>query len=186
MTLCRFWKGLNDDLKREVVFKGMSTLDEAYTLVQNYESVIKSQWIGHQVTYSIRPRSQPNNNNSLLGDSPRKPNLTISQMPRKDKGKVIPYVTSNMTSRIQCIKCQGFVSSCPNNVLFITDREDIGEEDNCDNKVYEPNPDNLQNLNDEEEESNLLGCVRSIFTQIEQDFVEWETTKLNLVRYALI
>jgi hypothetical protein len=42
MTLNRFWKGLNDDLKREVVFRGMSTLDEAYTLVQNYELVIKS------------------------------------------------------------------------------------------------------------------------------------------------
>jgi hypothetical protein len=41
MTLSRFWKGLKDDFWREVVFKGVSTLDEAYTLMQNYELVIK-------------------------------------------------------------------------------------------------------------------------------------------------
>lgn len=108
MTLNRFQKGLNDYLKRKVVFRGMSTLDEAYILVQNYELVIKNQWTGHQITCSIPPRSQPDNNNSSLGDSPRKPNPTISQMPREDKGKVILYVTPNMTSMIQRIKCQGF------------------------------------------------------------------------------
>jgi hypothetical protein len=32
MTLNRFQKDLNDDLRREVVLRGMSTLDEAYTL----------------------------------------------------------------------------------------------------------------------------------------------------------
>jgi hypothetical protein len=35
MTLCRFCKGLNDDLRREVVFQGVSTLNQAYTLVQD-------------------------------------------------------------------------------------------------------------------------------------------------------
>ena len=33
MTLNRFKKCLHDDLKREVVLRGVSTLDEAYTLV---------------------------------------------------------------------------------------------------------------------------------------------------------
>ena len=42
MTLSRFQKGLNDDLRREVVLRGVSTLNEAYTLVQNYDLVIKS------------------------------------------------------------------------------------------------------------------------------------------------
>jgi hypothetical protein len=42
MTLSRFRKGLNDDLRREIVLRGVSTLDEAYTLVQNYELVTKS------------------------------------------------------------------------------------------------------------------------------------------------
>ena len=100
MTLCRFWKGLNDDLRRQVAFKGVSTLDEAYTLMQNYELVIESQWTECQDTCSIPSRSQPNNNNSLLGDSPSKPNSTIFQILREDKGKVILHVTPNMTSRI--------------------------------------------------------------------------------------
>jgi hypothetical protein len=47
------------------------------------------------------------------------------------------------------------------------------EEDNCDYQVYEPNPDDFQDLNNEEDESNLLGCVRPISTQIKQDFVGW-------------
>ena len=158
MTLCRFQKGLNDDLRRQVAFKGVSTLDEAYTLMQNYELVIESQWTECQDTCSIPSRSQPNNNNSLLGDSPSKPNSTIFRILREDKGKVILHVTPNMTSRIQCFKCQGFVFSCPNKVLFIKDREYIGEKENYDDKVYKHNPADFQNLNDEEEKSkNVLG-----------------------------
>ena len=37
MTLSRFQKGLNDDIRREVVLRGVSTLDNAYTLIQNYD-----------------------------------------------------------------------------------------------------------------------------------------------------
>jgi hypothetical protein len=54
----------------------------------------------------------------------------------------------------------------------------MDEEDNCDDKVYEPNPDDFQDLNDEEDEFNLLGCVRSISIQI-------KTTRLSVVRCAL-
>jgi len=42
MTLSRFQKGLNDYLRREVVLRGVSTLDNVYTLVQNYDLVTKS------------------------------------------------------------------------------------------------------------------------------------------------
>ena len=42
MTLKRLREGLNDDLRREVVLRGVSTLNEAYTVVQNYDLVIKS------------------------------------------------------------------------------------------------------------------------------------------------
>jgi len=62
----------------------------------------------------------------------------------------------------------------------------MSEEDNCDDKVYKLNLDDFQDLNDEGDESNLLGYVRSILTQIEQDFVGWETTRLSIVRCALI
>jgi len=57
MTLSRFQKGLNDDLRREVVLKGVSTLDEAYTLVQNYGLVTKSQWTRRQDTRNTLSRS---------------------------------------------------------------------------------------------------------------------------------
>jgi len=48
MTLCRFCKGLNDDLRREVVFQGVSTLDQACILVQDYKLVTKNQWMNRQ------------------------------------------------------------------------------------------------------------------------------------------
>jgi hypothetical protein len=39
MTLRRFCKGLNENLRREVVFQGVSTFDQVCTLVQNYKLV---------------------------------------------------------------------------------------------------------------------------------------------------
>jgi hypothetical protein len=122
MTLSRFQKGLNDDLRREVVLRGVSTLDNAYTLVQNYDLVTKSQWMRHQDTRSIPSRSQPGSNNFILGGPPRKPNPLIFQILREDKGRGIFHEAPKITLRIQCFKCQGFnhiSSSCPNKTLFI-------------------------------------------------------------------
>ena len=116
-----------------------------------------------------------------MGSPPRKPNPLASQIPRDDKGKDIFHEAPKITSRIQFFMCQGFghvSSSCLNRILIIKGQEDMGEEDNCDDKVYEPNPDDFQDLNDEEDESNLLGCVRSISLQR-------ETIRLNVVRCAL-
>jgi hypothetical protein len=42
MTLHRFYKGLNDDFRKEVRLIGALTLDQAYTVVQDYELLIKS------------------------------------------------------------------------------------------------------------------------------------------------
>jgi hypothetical protein len=42
MTLRRFCKVLNDDLRRKVVFQGVSTLDQAYTLSKDYKLVTKN------------------------------------------------------------------------------------------------------------------------------------------------
>ena len=41
----RFRRGVNDDLKRELALYGITTLDQAYTLVQDYKLVTKSQFM---------------------------------------------------------------------------------------------------------------------------------------------
>jgi predicted N-acyltransferase len=87
MTLRRFCKGLNDDLRKEVVFQGVSTLNQAYTLVQNYKLVTKNQWMNRQGSYSIHTRSQFRSSDSLLGALPHRPNPSSAQLCKKDKGK---------------------------------------------------------------------------------------------------
>ena len=74
ITLRRFRKGLNDDLRKEVVFQGVSTLDQACTLVQNYKLATKNQWKHCQDSYSIPTRSQFRSSDSLLGAPPHRPN----------------------------------------------------------------------------------------------------------------
>jgi hypothetical protein len=37
MTLSRFRRGFNDAIRKELVLRGIDTLDQAYTLVQDYE-----------------------------------------------------------------------------------------------------------------------------------------------------
>jgi hypothetical protein len=44
MTLSRFRRGLNDDLKKELLLREITTLDQAYTLIQDYELTTKSQF----------------------------------------------------------------------------------------------------------------------------------------------
>ena len=45
MTLSRFRQGLNDDLRKELVLREVTTLDQAYTFVQNYEMVSKPNFV---------------------------------------------------------------------------------------------------------------------------------------------
>jgi len=87
MTLRRFYKGLKDDFRREVVFQGVSTLDQAYTLVKDYKLVTKNQWKNRQDSYSIPIRSQFRSSDSLLGAPPHRPNPSNSQLYKKHKGK---------------------------------------------------------------------------------------------------
>jgi len=87
MTLRRFCKGLNDDLRKEVVFQGVSTLNQAYTLVQDYKLVTKNQWMNHQGSYSIPTRSQFRSSDSLLGAPPHRPNPSSAQLYKKEKDK---------------------------------------------------------------------------------------------------
>jgi len=87
MTLRRFYKGLKDDLIREIVFQGVSTIDQAYTLVKGYKLVTKNQWKNRQDFYSIPIRSQFRSSDSLLSAPSYRLNPSNSQLYNKDKGK---------------------------------------------------------------------------------------------------
>jgi hypothetical protein len=45
MTLRRFYKGLNDNFRKNIRLISAFTLDQAYIIVQNYELLIKIQSI---------------------------------------------------------------------------------------------------------------------------------------------
>ena len=94
MTLHRFYKGLNDNFRKEIRLIGAFTLDQAYIVVQDYELLIKSQWTKHQDPLRIPFRSQFRNIDSLLGAPPCRPNLSSAKIYKEDKGK---YVVNKMS-----------------------------------------------------------------------------------------
>jgi hypothetical protein len=64
MILRRFYKNLNDDFIKEVRLINGFTLDQFYTIVQDYKLLIKIRWKKHQDPLRIPFRSQFRNNNS--------------------------------------------------------------------------------------------------------------------------
>jgi hypothetical protein len=157
-TLRRFCKGLDDDLRREVVFQGVCTLDQAYTLVQNYKLVTKNQWKNRQDSYNIPTRSQFISSDSLLGVPPHKPNHSSAQLYKKDKGKQVVNEVSKVSSRVKCTNCLGFghISlDCTSKPLVIQKYKDIG----CSVEVYEPNLEDFSDLNDEDVQKKGLNTM---------------------------
>ena len=64
MILRRFYKNLNDDFRKGVRLIGGFTIDQLYTIVQDYKLLIKSRWKKHQDPLRTLFRSQFRNNNS--------------------------------------------------------------------------------------------------------------------------
>ena len=48
MTLCKFYKGLNDDFRKEIRLIYAFIIDQTYNVMQDYELLIKSQRTKHQ------------------------------------------------------------------------------------------------------------------------------------------
>jgi hypothetical protein len=67
VTLSKFRRGLNEDLRRELIVRDITALDQAYNFVQNYELVIKPQ-IWRRI--DTRPMSTPSHASKPLGDTP--------------------------------------------------------------------------------------------------------------------
>jgi len=76
LTLRRFCKGLKDNFRKEVRLIGGFTLDQAYTVVQDYELLVKSQWIKCQNPRITPFRSQFRNDGFLLGAPSYRLNLS--------------------------------------------------------------------------------------------------------------
>jgi hypothetical protein len=153
LTLHRFCRGLNDDLRREVVFQGVSTLNQAYTLVKDYKLVAKNQWKNRQDSYSIPIRSQFRSSDSLLGAPLHRPNPSSAQLCKKDKGKRVVNEVSKVSSKVKCTNCLGFghISlDCTSKPLVIQKHKDIGKEEYCSVEVYEPNLEDFSDLDDED------------------------------------
>ena len=62
VTLNRFKKGLNPDLMKELIIRGVTSLDHAYELARNYELVTKSLFV--QLFEPCRAYSNPHSSNS--------------------------------------------------------------------------------------------------------------------------
>jgi hypothetical protein len=163
MILRRFRKGLNDDLRREVVFQGISTLDQACTLVQNYKLATKNQWKNYQDPYSIPTSSQFRSSDSLLGAPPHRPNPSNAQLYKKDKGKRVINEMSKVSSRV--FKCTNYLGlghislDCTFKLLVIQKYKDMGKEEDCNVEVYEPNLEDFSDLDDKDVQEEGLNIM---------------------------
>lgn len=119
MTLCRFRRGQNDDLKKELV-REVTTLDQAYALAQNYETAIKSQLVKQPDT---RCSSNPLSSGSKPSVVPPQSKLYYSNVSvsKDENGKRMASEPLILNSQVRCFKCQGFdhVAKCSNKALVI-------------------------------------------------------------------
>jgi len=133
MTLRRFCKSLNNDFIKEVRLIGVFTLDQAYTVAQDYKLFKKSRWTKYQDPLRILFRSQFRNNDFLLGAPPCKLNPSSAQIYNEDKRKRVINEMSRLSSEIQFVNCQGFSHvffNCISKPLVIQKHKDIGVKKN--------------------------------------------------------
>lgn len=93
MILSRFRQGLRDNLRLELVLRGVTTLDHAYSLVRDYESITKTSYerrSDNRPSISLTP---PPPTKSLLGPPPSNTLLALD-----NKGKAPE--TSRTSSRL--------------------------------------------------------------------------------------
>ncbi|XP_035551749.1 uncharacterized protein LOC118349905 [Juglans regia] len=178
MTLSRFRQGLKDDLRRELVLRGVATLDHAYSLVRDYESVMRTPYGrrgDNRPSITPAPTLSPK---SLLGPPPS--NVSPA-WENKGKGPEVPRTSS----RLQCFKCKGFghiSSNCPSRTLVIEEHEGIVEE-LLEDQVYEPNLEDFGDLGDDE--GTFLGCIRAFPVDLSSVPYAPDTPRLSVVRCTL-
>ena len=177
VTLGRLKKGLNDDLRRELIIRGVTSLDQAYELVKNCELAAKTTFMRRS---DIRGTS---NNLNPSSNRPPRTRPTPTPVGKDVKGKEVTCDPSKPNTRIQCFKCQGFghvTAQCPNRTLFIVEDEC---EDDLEEEVYEP--EGLEDLDDYEGDTKCLRCIRVISPRgnLPEDAID--VLRLIVVRCAL-
>uniref|UniRef100_A0A2N9IA60 Reverse transcriptase n=1 Tax=Fagus sylvatica TaxID=28930 RepID=A0A2N9IA60_FAGSY len=102
VTLDRFKRGLNDNLRRELIIRGITYLDQAYELARNCELAAKSFFMRRSDTRNSTTYPQSS------GYRPPKANPASAPLGKDDKGKGIVSEPTKLGSRLQCFKCNGF------------------------------------------------------------------------------
>ncbi|XP_022856383.1 uncharacterized protein LOC111377500 [Olea europaea var. sylvestris] len=154
MTLSRFRQGLRDDLRRELVLRGVTTLDHAYSFVRDYELVTRTPYRSRSDSRTATSSASALSPKSILGPPPPNPTPTSDS---KGRGSEV----SRTPSRLQCFNCKGFghiASKCPSRALVLEEREGIVDEP-LEDQVYEPKLEEYDDLEDSED--TFLDCIQA-------------------------
>lgn len=154
MTLSRFRQGLRDELRRELVLRGVTTLDHAYSFVRDYELVTRTPYRNRSDSRTTTSSASTPSPKSILGPPPSN---TTPASDSKGRGSEV----SRTSSRLQCFNCKGFghiASKFPSRALVLDEREDIVVEP-LEDQVYEPKLEEFEDLEDSED--TFLGCIQA-------------------------
>uniref|UniRef100_A0A2N9I5V1 CCHC-type domain-containing protein n=1 Tax=Fagus sylvatica TaxID=28930 RepID=A0A2N9I5V1_FAGSY len=177
VTLGRLKKGLNNDLRRELIIRGVTSLDQAYELAKNCELAAKTPFMRRSDFRGTTNNLHPSSNR------PPRTGPTPTPIGKDVKGKEVARDPSKPNNRTQCFKCQGFghvAAQCPNRTLFITEDEC---EDDLEEEVYEPEC--LEDLDDYEGDTKCLECIRVISPHENLPEDATDGPRLIVVRCAL-
>ncbi|XP_022880942.1 uncharacterized protein LOC111398247 [Olea europaea var. sylvestris] len=124
MTLSRFRQGLRDELRREVVLRGVATLDHAYSFVRDYELVTRTSYRNRSDSRTATCSASTSSPKSILG-----PPLSNTTPTSDSKGR--GSEVSRTPFCLQCFNHKGFghiASKCPSQALVLDEREGIVDE----------------------------------------------------------
>ena len=110
-------------------------------------------------------------------------------MNQEEKGKEKVREPFKSNSQLLCFKCQGFghiAAQCANKTLIM---ETIEQEDDLEEEVYEPNLDDIVDIDNEgNEDLNCLVCIRTfpLYDELPEDRDDrLDTPVVSVVRCAL-
>ncbi|XP_022859696.1 uncharacterized protein LOC111380384 [Olea europaea var. sylvestris] len=154
MTLSRFRQGLRDDLRHELVLRGVTTLDHTYSFVRDYKLVTRTPYRSRSDSRTATSSASTPSPKSILGPPPSNTTPTSDS---KGRGSEV----SRTSSPLQCFNCKGFghiASKCPRRALVLKEHEGIVDEPLKD-QVYKPKLEEFDDLEDSED--TFLGCIQA-------------------------